>query len=188
MEFLLRNLFLTEYGEESYFLPEMSTECIWNAGVIITKLFSGESLTCKPEFRYRNRGIVIGLIDSVHKSFGRRLLCYRDMVFISRHSSIEHIYSNVVQAWNQRRQSAHYPPDYSCSNCRPEHASPRELAIAFELMSSTSVAETARKLHISEKTVYAHKYSLMKKFQISNKKEFCNLLNYFKGREAIDVP
>ncbi|WP_432651914.1 LuxR C-terminal-related transcriptional regulator [Klebsiella aerogenes] len=104
------------------------------------------------------------------------------MMFISRQSSIEHIYSNIVQAWNQRRQRA---PDYSCHNCRAEQASPRELAIAFELMRCPSVAAVARKLHISEKTVYAHKYSLMKKFHLINKKDFCNLLTYLRMRGDI---
>jgi len=184
---LLQELFLTEYGEEISLLQDMSPACIWNADVIILSLCQGESYTCKQEFRYRNRGIVIGLADTGSNRFRNFPSCYQDMVPVARASTSKHFYAAVVQAWNKRRRDSHYPPLYSCYNCNRQSLSRREYFIAGELLAGKSVADIARQLNLTDKSVYAQKYNLMKKYDLANSGELFTFLSHLNRKGFFDV-
>ncbi|WP_310826844.1 helix-turn-helix domain-containing protein [Pseudenterobacter timonensis] len=182
--YLLHDLFLNEYNLEVNFNNKFSHHNIWNAHVILLSLIQGEAFTCKPELKFRNRGIIIGLTDSFSKFHREIPLCYRDIVLIPRQSTQDHIYSTIVQAWNKNNQAFHYPPGYSCADCPHKMLTVQQYTIALELLEGKSVGSIATKLNISEKTIYNHKYHIMKKFNINNNKDFSSFLDYISKREA----
>ncbi|ENE1421910.1 response regulator transcription factor [Salmonella enterica] len=184
---ILRELFLSEYGEEIAILSEFSPACIWKADVIILSLCQGEAYTCKQEFKFRNRGVVIGLTNSCARQTQILPSCYRDMVHISRRSARECLYDTVVQTWNERRHYPHYPPDYTCYKCKQRSLSEREYFIAEELLAGKTVTGIARDLNISEKAVYAHKYALMRKYNLSGTWELFIFLSHLNRRGFFPV-
>lgn len=180
---LLRGMFLYEYGQEVEFLKEFSPYNICNANVILLSLLRGEASTCKKEFRGRTRGVVIGLTDTDAKLYEKTPLCYRDMVFISRRSTRKNMYSGIFKAWGNKNESAHVLPDVLCADCPHVQLSEREYIIAVAMMSGMSTNGIAHKLNVSEKTVYAHKYSMMRKFNIDNKRDLFDFLTYISQRD-----
>lgn len=184
MMYLLRNIFSHEYNENVNFHYEMSPNNIWNANIILIKILKGEEKTCKPEFKLRNQGVIIGLIDYDSQYNYTMPSCYRDIIFISRKSSFKKMHSIIIKAWNKNHQLSHYPRKYSCVNCTHVQMSQRENSIAHELMSGQSAHKIAKEYNISEKTVYAHKYTIMRKFNIENTKDFISFLRYLWTREA----
>ncbi|EPG2868344.1 helix-turn-helix domain-containing protein [Klebsiella pneumoniae] len=65
----------------------------------------------------------------------------------------------------------------SCCDCQPTRLSPQQIRIMTCLYEGMSVQQIADELMISEKTVYAHKYMVMRKFNLRNDYELMLLLN-----------
>ncbi|HGN9285865.1 TPA: helix-turn-helix transcriptional regulator, partial [Klebsiella quasipneumoniae] len=60
---------------------------------------------------------------------------------------------------------------------QPTKLSPQQIRIMICLYEGMSVTQIADELMISEKTVYAHKYMVMSKFNLRNDYELMLLLN-----------
>lgn len=179
---LLGELFLSEYGQEVCVLNTMSPESVWKSQVIITSIYQGEFYICKPELRYRNTGIIIGLTSPVFDTRQDIPSCFRDIIFIPRKSTRMRMYSDIVDTWNKKNEHHHYPPDYSCSACRHRMMSRQEHSVAQEILNSNTVNNIAHKLQISPKSVYTHKYSIMKKYKVTTNKDLITLLNRLREK------
>lgn len=183
MNHLLADLFLHEYGEDINLNNAFTHYNIWNADLIIFSIRRGEAYTCKNEFRYRNRGIMIALTNSDPASFQRKPLCYRDMVQVSCKTSPELMYSEIVKAWNKNKSLSHYPQTYSCTGCPCVWLTTQQALLAREWIAGTPARKIALKLKMGLKTVYTHKYLMMKKFNLDNNKDLFILLDYLLRRD-----
>lgn len=181
MSSLLRNLFFNNFNRKVIVKKEMTLDNIWNADLIFLPLLKGEVHTCKPELRYRKHAIIIGLIDYDSNRRQKTPLCYRDIILLNRKSSPKKMCSEINFAWNNKMNFSYYLPKSSCVDCQHKVLSERENIIAQNLMAGVSTHIIARKLNISEKTVYAHTYIMMKKFNISSKKDLFSLLIHLRG-------
>lgn len=188
LSYLIRELFLIEYGERVNISCSLTPASIWNADLIFISLCGGEALTCKKEFKYRNRGAIVGLTDNAVDKYKNIPLRYQDIILISRQASQESLYSKIVWLWNEKKEASHYPHNFLCSKCTYKKFSPQEKAIALEMIAGASPAKIAVTLNITPRKVYSHKFAMKRKFNIKNNKDLLMLLyHFFQPKEANDL-
>lgn len=180
---MFREIFASEYNEGIEITFDVTPESIWKSQVIIVSLFRGEEFICKNEYKYRNKGVIIGLTDSVPVSSQKIPLCYRDILLIQRRTSFEMIYSQFVQAWNKRHSASHYPHQFSCRNCCHKNLSSWESNIAKEMLAGRSPKDIAKKYDIPQQKINSCTYSLKKKFNVESNKEMLSLMKYFSAKK-----
>ncbi|WP_336285671.1 helix-turn-helix transcriptional regulator [Citrobacter arsenatis] len=146
------------------------------ADIIVLSLCPGESFTCFPELQERKKGVVIGFIDddlrvSVQPS------CFQDIIFISRRTPVAQVRTVLNAAWRRTQQVGYRQSSVSCFECQQQTLSPQQIRIMAGLYKGMSVMQIANELMISDKTVFAHKYTAMKKFNLHSDYELLLLLN-----------
>lgn len=154
---------------------ELTHESVSQADIIVVSLCQGETLTCFPELRARNKGIVIGLVDHA-VSVPALPSCFQDIIFIARSASVDQISETLFIAWYKTQLPGYHWDKRSCGECQHKILSPQQIRIMVNFYRGLSVTQVADELQISDKTVFTHKYMMMQKFNLCSDYELVTLL------------
>ena len=178
------DLFRTEFLREVNFITEFTRESISDADIIVLSLCRGEPFICTPELLARNKGVMIGLVSG--EQYDKETLpgCFKEMVFISRDAPLNNFYQVFRAAWQTLQRDEQKSDTPSCADCHHRTLSPRQTVIMASLYQGLSTPEIAKKLQIDYKTVYAHKYDVMQKFQLGSDHDLQVLLSRMREKNT----
>ncbi|HHD7444740.1 TPA: helix-turn-helix transcriptional regulator [Citrobacter braakii] len=176
LQAIVRDLFMDDYNEEVVFYSDLSPENVWNANLIFISFVKGENHTCKQELKLRNKGCLFGMVNTGLNKHIKSPLCYSGIDFINNKTNPEALREEIVYAWNRKKDASQYPHNYSCRNCNHRKLSCYEKKIASEMIAGSSPKMIAEKFDVPEKKVYAHTYTMRKKFILQNNFELVILL------------
>ncbi|PSS47272.1 hypothetical protein C6560_17130 [Enterobacter sp. FS01] len=177
LQAIVRDLFMDDYNEEVVFYSDLSPENVWKANLIFISLLKGERHTCKKELKFRNKGCLFGMIDFGLDKNTENPLCYAGIDYFHRKATLEEIREEIAYVWNRKKSISQYPRNYSCRNCNHRKLSCYEKMIATEMVAGSSPKMIAEKYNVTTKKIYAHTYTMRKKFTIQNNAELIMLLN-----------
>lgn len=176
LQCFLVDFFFHNFKHLLHFDGELSHENVSAADIIFLSLCQGETLTCYPELQARKKGIVVGLVDDEHR-FSTYPSCFQDMIFISRHASLDRITEALFIAWYRTQLSSFHWRKRSCSECQHKILSPQQIRVMVNFYRGLSVGQIANKLKTSDKTIFTHKYLLMQKFNLRSDFELVALIH-----------
>ncbi|MGD9427038.1 helix-turn-helix transcriptional regulator [Pantoea sp. NSTU24] len=161
------------------FLSGFDSECLKQADFILVNMSQWRLYMCQPAYRERKPGsIIIAFTEEPEDIIRTQLpVCYRSLIVISRHDSIRVIFEKILRAWLafHARARAFSPSD--CEHCGYARITVVQLQVLSFLKKGYGVTQAAKRLNISTKTIYAHKYNVMKKFGLRGDKEFNAFIN-----------
>ncbi|NEG60608.1 helix-turn-helix transcriptional regulator [Pantoea agglomerans] len=170
-------------------LPAYDAQSLSQADFILISVAQWRLYMCQPAYRDRKPGsIIIVFVDEVEDMLREKLpVCYRSLITISRSDSIRNISEKIIRFWleSQECSKGFIPSD--CSRCDFARITVVQLQVLSFLKKGYSVGQTAKRLNLSAKTIYAHKYNVMKKFSLRGDMEFnafindLSLLELYKG-------
>lgn len=171
------------------FLSGSDRQCLEKADFILINVSQWRLYMCQPAYRDRKPGsIIIVFVDESEDIIMEQLpLCYRSLVVVSRFDPVKKIAGKLLHAWLnlQDRVRGFEPSD--CVHCDFARITVVQLQVLSFLKKGYSVRQTAKRLDLSAKTIYAHKYNVMKKFSLRGDMEFnafindISLLELYKG-------
>lgn len=171
------------------FLSAYDAKSLSQADFILISVAQWRLYMCQPAYRDRKPGsIIMVFVDEVSDIVTEQLpVCYRSIIIISHSDSVPYISEKIIRFWqgNQGRIKGFLPSD--CSRCDFSRITVVQLQVLSFLKKGYSVGQTAKRLNLSAKTIYAHKYNVMKKFSLSGDMEFnafindLSLLELYKG-------
>jgi DNA-binding CsgD family transcriptional regulator len=175
------------------FLPAYDTQNLCQADFILISVAQWRLYMCQPAYRERKPGsIIMVLVDELKDIVKEKLpLCYRSLIIISRNESIAVISKKIIQSWLENQVSAKGFLPSDCLRCDYARITVVQLQVLSFLKKGYSVGQAAKRLNLSAKTIYAHKYNVMKKFSLSGDVEFnafindLSLLELYKG--VVDI-
>ncbi|MGK3143618.1 helix-turn-helix transcriptional regulator [Pantoea sp. C2G6] len=171
------------------FLSGFDSYSLRQADIILVNVSQWRLYMCQPAYRDRKPGsIILAFADSVDDIImGQLPVCYRSLIVISRTDSIYSISRKITRSWLENQENVTGFLASDCLRCEFAHITVVQLQVLSFLKKGYSVGQTAKRLNLSVKTVYAHKYNVMKKFALSGDKEFnafindLSLLELYKG-------
>jgi Response regulator containing a CheY-like receiver domain and an HTH DNA-binding domain len=163
-----------EFGIASCYLSTLSRDNIIDADIVILPLCRGENRFCFPELRARMKGLAIGIIDEVNQKDESLPHCFKRMVMIHRGAPLSEW---LQQIRIQLSGSFSGTQRVNCKSCRCESLSDQQFRVLEELYREKTVPEVADELNINQKTVYAHKYQMMRKFRLRTDFELVTFMN-----------
>ena len=171
------------------FLSGSDRQCLEKADFILINVSQWRLYMCQPAYRDRKPGsIIIVFVNESEDIIMEQLpLCYRSLVVVSRLDPVKKIAGKLLHAWLnlQDRVRGFEPSD--CVHCDFARITVVQLQVLSFLKKGYSVRQTAKRLDLSAKTIYAHKYNVMKKFSLRGDMEFnafindISLLELYKG-------
>lgn len=171
------------------FLLACDAQNLSQADFILINVAQWRLYMCQPAYRDRKPGsIIMVFVDEVADIVTEQLpVCYRSLIIISRRDSISRISEKIIRFWldSQRSIKGFLPTDCLC--CDVARITVVQLQVLSLLKKGYSVGQTANRLNLSTKTIYAHKYNVMKKFSLKGDMEFnafihdLTLLELYKG-------
>lgn len=163
-----------------HFLTGAGSDTLQKADIIIVNISQWRLFMCQPAYRYRKAGSVLLVFADGDDSFTIENLpiCYRAMTVVARGESVRRVTKKIAQAW-MRAQDEELPPylPTDCLRCSYTRLSLVQLQVLSFLKSGRSVRQIAHCLGLSIKTVYAHKYNVMHKFDLRGEHQFHSFLN-----------
>uniref|UniRef100_S0DEB6 Putative transcriptional regulator n=1 Tax=termite gut metagenome TaxID=433724 RepID=S0DEB6_9ZZZZ len=160
---------LTGKYQSSYrLLHGFTTENIKEADITVMALAHGERQLCVPELRDRTKGIVIGVLDKASRHQRVLPLCFSDCLFIERQLSIEEVSLRLNQRLDKYFSQTVEEKKQSCYGCIHQRLSPKQSLIMANMFYGKSIVQIAHELNVSDKTIFTHKYLVMKKFNLEN--------------------
>ncbi|HCM9129799.1 TPA: response regulator transcription factor [Enterobacter asburiae] len=175
LKWFFTEVFFKEVRGDFLFHSEFTADAINSADVVVISLCPGESFVCYPELKARRKGIVIGLVDDVERS-SVYPSCFQDIVFISKRATLSHLKNVVLTAWMRSQSPGRQKLNFSCFECQQKSLSPKQVKIMAGLCQGKTIQKIAEELNISEKTVFTHKYMVMRKFNLRSDRELLMLL------------
>lgn len=176
-------------GAAVEFLPENNVQSLSHADFILISVAQWRLRMCQPAYRDRKPGSVLMIfVNEVDEIAVEPLpLCYRSVVMISRSDSVRKVSEKILRAWfdNKKESRGFIPSD--CLICDFARITIVQLQVLSFLRKGYTVGQTAKYLNLSSKTIYAHKYNVMKKFSLRGDMEFnafindLTLLELYKG-------
>ncbi|MCD7091322.1 helix-turn-helix transcriptional regulator, partial [Klebsiella quasipneumoniae] len=170
------NDFFCQHNTKVNFSFNFTSESVKVADVIVLALCPGECFICRPELRSRKKSIVIGIVDDDMR-VSALPSCFQDIIFLSRRHSVTQLRTAMHTAWHRLQQTNYRHSTGSCCDCQLTKLSPQQIRIMSYLNEGMSVMQIAEELMVSEKTVYTHKYMVMRKFNLHSDYELMLLLN-----------
>jgi Response regulator containing a CheY-like receiver domain and an HTH DNA-binding domain len=180
MYFLLKELFYQQWETDITLSGDFTAESIRNADIIIIGLAPGEYMTCIQGLRYRQQGIIIGLVDTLPKQPCPLPECYQDMVYVTRSASLAEVRTVITKRWSAHRHSLLPSETSPCYRCRPAILSQQQARVMALMLKGATMIGIANEMGISDKTVFAHKYMVMRRFNLRSDYE----LHAFLGNLA----
>jgi len=171
------------------FLPAYDTKNLCQADFILISVAQWRLYMCQPAYRDRKPGgILMVFVESIEDIITDHLpLCYRSLIIIPRTDSVGDISEKIIRFWLGRQGNVRGFVSTDCSNCDFARITVVQLQVLSFLKKGYSVGQTAKRLNLSTKTIYAHKYNVMKKFSLSGDMAFnafindLTLLELYKG-------
>lgn len=171
------------------FLSAYNVENLRHADFILISVAQWRLYMCQPAYRVRKPGsILMVFVDEVEDIISEHLpLCYHSLIIISRSDSIRDITDKILRFWLEIRENVKGCLPSDCANCEFARITVVQLQVLSFLKKGYSIAQTALYLNLSTKTIYAHKYNVMKKFSLSGDRAFnafindLTLLELYKG-------
>ena len=171
------------------FLSGFDSHSLKEADFILISVSQWRLYMCQPAYRDRKPGsIIMVFVDDYEDVLLKQLpVCYRSLLVISRTESVRNLSEKLTRFWltTQGRVLGFLPSD--CLRCDFARITVVQLQVLSLLKKGCSVRQTAKRLNLSAKTVYAHKYNVMKKFALRGDMEFnafindLSLLELYKG-------
>jgi len=162
------------------FLSGFDSENLSKADFILINVSQWRLFMCQPAYRYRKLGSVllvfVNHLDSIIS--GQLPVCYQSLTLILRSDTVRKVREKITAAWllaNDQQTSTFLPTD--CIKCNYARISLIQLQVMNFLKKGHSVNQTAKILGLSVKTIYAHKYNVMRKFDLSGDHEFYSFLH-----------
>lgn len=162
------------------FSSGFDSESLKDADFIILSVSRWRLFMCQPAYRCRKKGsVLLVFIDRTESIISEQLpVCYQSLTVIDRTESVIKVREKMIKAWEVARTEAskiYRPTD--CIRCSYARMSLVQLRVMSYLKNGNTVRETAASLGLSVKTIYAHKYNVMKKYDLKGDREFHALLN-----------
>lgn len=175
---LIKEAFL--FSANVGFLNGFDSENLTKADIIIINVSQWRLYMCQPAYQYRKKGsIMLVFTDQPDKIIPEELpVCYQSLTVIAWTESVKNIRDKITKAWllaHDENKNGYQPSD--CTRCHFSRISLVQLQVMSFLKKGNNVRHTAKFLGLSTKTVYAHKYNVMKKFDIKGDYEFHSFLN-----------
>ena len=173
----VEDFFNNEYAKNVNFLKGYVPEDIARAEIIVYAFSKGEHYTCFPELKCAPKCAIIGIIEAEEPSSSFLPFCIQQTFFVSRSAPLYLLKRVFRQAWGAYSASALPFFSKACESCKHKTLSQRELNIMAGIYKGESVKNIAREMMLTPKTVYAHKYAVMHKYNLSSEHELLELLN-----------
>jgi len=162
------------------FLTEYDSESLSKADFIIMNALQWRLFMCQPAYRYRKPGGVL-LVFMEHTDVidpASLPVCYQSLTAIGRYEAVRQVRDKITRAW----LAAHDPEaktfaQSDCIKCNVNRISLVQLQVMSFLKRGKTVRQIATILGLSVKTIYAHKYNVMRKFDLKGEQELHLFLN-----------
>lgn len=151
---------------------------IGKADIIVMNSPSLLHYLCHPNFRFRqSHSVVISLHDKRAGIRNQDLpFCFNDVIILHRDETLREIQTRLAQKLSPARAPFTFSP-LKCMSCKCRRLSGSQLKIVKYLRQGYSIQCIARIMCVSVKTVYAHKYRLMAKFDARGDAELNQFIN-----------
>jgi len=161
------------------FLSEYDSHNLRQADFILINDSQWRLYMCQPAYRERKPGsIILVFVEPSADILTEHLpVCYRSLIVVSRIDSIRSISEKIIRAWltNLACMPRFLPSDCLC--CDFARITVVQLQVLSFLKKGYSVRQAAKCLNLSEKTIYAHKYNVMRKFALRGDIAFNAFIN-----------
>ncbi|MEM6052576.1 helix-turn-helix transcriptional regulator [Erwinia sp. P7711] len=161
------------------FLSNYDSKNIQQADFILVHVSQWRLFMCQPAYRHRKPGsVLLVFVDRTDSISSEQLpVCYQSLTLIDPTENVSKIRDKIANAWltAQKKTSTFMPSD--CVRCKFSRISLVQLQVISFIKKGSSVRQIAKSLGLSIKTIYAHKYNVMKKFNIKSDCDFCFFLN-----------
>ncbi|HAS1959689.1 LuxR C-terminal-related transcriptional regulator [Enterobacter cloacae] len=186
MQFLFMDIFASHFNESVEFLEEYTPDNIALADVIVLSLCPGERYTCFPELQARTRGIIIGLVSEEATSEPSPS-CFSDIIYITRNSSRNGMTNKIRTVWGKWLTSKKFEALPYCLWCKHRQMSEHQFRLMEYLHQGKTINRIAQELGINSKTIFAHKYLVMHKFNLRNDNELKHFLDMLAKKQRIPI-
>ena len=175
---ILKELMLP--GARVTFLTGAHAHSLQQADLNIINVSQWRLFMCQPAYRFRKPGSLLLVFTESANDFKSEILpvCYQALTVIGRKETIRQVTDKIARAWLKAQDEGtktYLPSD--CVGCSYSRISLVQLQVLSFLKKGKSVRQIAQSLDLSIKTIYAHKYNVMKKFDLKGEKEFYFFLN-----------
>lgn len=162
------------------FLAEFDNENVRKADFILVNVSQWRLFMCQPAYRYRKPGgvLLVFVNQTDHLISGQLPVCYQSLTCILRSDAIRKVREKITAAWltaHDEENKRVLPAD--CTKCNYARISLIQLQVISFLKKGHSVNQTAKILGLSAKTIYAHKYNVMRKFDLKGDYALYSFLN-----------
>lgn len=162
------------------FLSNFDARNLRKADFIIVNVSRWRLLMCQPSYRYRKPGsVLLVLANRIDSIISEQLpVCYQSLTLIMHSDTIKKVREKITAAWlaaKNEKANIFIPTD--CMKCNYARISLIQLQVMSFLKKGYSVNKIAKSLGLSIKTIYAHKYNVMRKFDLKNDCDFYLFLN-----------
>lgn len=157
---------------------DFSAAGISKADIIVMNSPSLLLYLCHPNFRFRQpHSLIISLHDRQTSIRNQDLpYCFNDIIILRRDESLSDIRTQLAKKLTLPRAPFTFFA-HNCMGCKCRRLSRTQLKIVKYLRQGYSIQCIARILGVSVKTVYAHKYRLMEKFDAKGDAELYQFIN-----------
>lgn len=169
------------FGKEKIsFLDEINCVNLSQADFIIINTAHRRLYMCHPAYRYRKKGSILILFteDTGSVSYEKLPVCYQSLTLISRKEIVKNVKYKIAKEWllaNKLNTPFYKPSD--CIRCKLPKISLIQMRVLHHLKRGDTVYQTAKYLGMSVKTVYSHKYNIMRMFDLKGDLHFFSFLN-----------
>jgi len=162
------------------FLSDFNSENMRKADFILVNFSRWRLFMCQPAYRYRKPGsVLLAFVNHINSIISGELpVCYQSLTLIARSDTVRKVREKITAAWliaNDEETKTFIPTD--CMKCHYERISLVQLQVMSFLKKGHSVSQAAKTLGLSVKTIYAHKYNVMRKFDLKGDSDFYSFLN-----------
>lgn len=176
-----------KHGKNATISYELNSNQVSYADVIIKSVLGCELNMCHvmPCKRHR-RCVVILIVDvaDLVKNF-KRALCLSQAVIIDRTITPEMLEGILSRCWNEIAYSKFTMINHCFESCSPFTMGGSQLNISRLLYNGFSIKEIAAKLNMNTKTVYTHKYNLMKAVNLDSTYDLYRFLRFYHDKYGL---
>lgn len=161
------------------FLSGSVDDRLQKADLILINFSKWRLYMCHPAYRNRKPGsAIIVFVDKRDEIVASQLpVCYQSLIVFSHKDSVRLISEKITEVLltTEGRTRGYVHTD--CLNCNYSHITVVQLQVLSLLKKGYSADHAAKRLNLSSKTIYAHKYNVMRKFSLKGDKEFNAFIN-----------
>ena len=167
-------------GVNIEFLSGFDSDNLRKADFILVSVSQWRLFMCQPAYRYRKPGsVLLVFVNDLDNIISDQLpVCYQSLTLIARSDKVRQVREKITAAWltaNDEKVNTYAPSD--CMKCNYARISLVQLQVMSFLKRGKSVNQIAKCLGLSVKTIYAHKYNVMRKFDLKGDCDFYSFLN-----------